>query len=256
MDNGNFTLTSTEETRAGAMACLEALRAIQKIAEDPNPDRSKAGWWLEKDNAVAVMLRAAGNPGGFMAGFIATLAEYVKDDLSSVGCYPDGWEKPEAAMTDEEKIASRVRLDEEVASTVENGCVTEEEKEQSYQEAAAQARKSISEMFNSAKNFGSACARHVTKIAPILVVDADGYSFGEKTAEKIGQSITALGEIIRGGEIVFFPAIHEQCRNEIVAKAFQGCRYYFTETEMEANIQRFMTESLAAKSDAETTVSA
>lgn len=38
MTNAN---SSTEETRAGAMACLEALRAIQKIAEGEKTDRSQ-----------------------------------------------------------------------------------------------------------------------------------------------------------------------------------------------------------------------
>ena len=95
-DNANFTLTSTEETRAGAMACLEALRVIQKIAEGiaeggEKTDRSQERWWRKNDSAVAVMLHAAGNPGGFMAGFVATLAEYVRNELYGIGYYPDGW---------------------------------------------------------------------------------------------------------------------------------------------------------------------
>lgn len=256
MANADFTLTSTEETRAGAMACLEALRAIQNIAEGKAPDTSKAGWWRAQDSAVAVMLCAAGNPDGFVAGFIATLAEYVKNELSNVGYYPDGWEKPEAAMTEEEKIASRARFDEEVARTIENNGVTEEDKEQAYQAAAAQARQSIGGMFTSAEDFRGTCARHTTKIVPVLVVPVGGYSFGEKTAEEINQSITALGEIIRSGDVVFSPAIHEQYRNEIVAKAFEERRHYFSETEMEAGIQRFMCELLAATSDAEAAVPA
>lgn len=250
MTNADFTLTSTEETRAGAMAGLEALRAIQNIAEGNAP------WWRQQDSAVAVMLCAAGNPDGFMAGFIATLAEYVKNELSEVGYYPDGWKKPEAAMTDEEKTASRARFDEGVARTMENNGVTEEDKEQAYQEAAAQARESIGRMFASAEGFRSSCARYVTKPARAMVVPEDGYSFEEKTAEEINQSITALGEIIRGGDVVFSPAIHEQHRNEIVAKAFEKRRHYFSEAEMEASIQRFMAELLAATSDAETAIPA
>lgn len=56
--------------------------------------------------------------------------------------------------------------------------------------------------------------------------------------------------------LYFPPAIHEQYRNEIVAKAFEKRRYYFSEAEMEANIQRFMAELLAATSDAEAAVPA
>lgn len=243
MDNAYCTLTSTEESRAGAMACLEALRAIQKIAEGDVPDTTKVGWWYQQDSAVAVMLCAAGNPDGFMAGFIAALAEYVKNELSSVGYYPDGWEKPEAAMTDEEKIASRSRFDEEVARTIENNDATEEDKEQAYQEAAEQARESISLMLTSAEGFRSSCARYVTKPARAMVRSEDGYSFEEKTAEKIDQSITALGEIIRGGDVVFSPAIHEQARNDCVADAFGKHRYIWAdELEMNAYIQRFMNE--------------
>lgn len=256
MANADFTLTSTEESRAGAMACLEALRTIQNIAEGKVADSSSAGWWHQQDSAVVALLCAAGNPNGFMAGFIATLAEYVKGELSSVGCYPDDWEKPEAAMTEEEKIASRAGFDEEVARNIENNGVTEEDKEQAYQEAASQARESIGGMFTSAENFRSACARYVTKPARAMVVSEGGYSFEEKTAEKIDQSITALGEIIKGGDVVFSRAQRMQIMDSIVAKAFEERRHYFSEAEMEAGIQRFMAELLAATSDAEATVPA
>lgn len=99
------------------------------------------------------MLHAAGNPDGFMAGFVATLAEYVKNELYGIGYYPDGWEKPEAAMTDEEKRASRAEFDERVASAMKNDGVTEEAEERAYQEAAKQARKSIGGIFTSAEDF-------------------------------------------------------------------------------------------------------
>lgn len=256
MDNSNFTLTSTEESRAGAMACLAALRVIKKIAESEHPETSRAGWWREEDSAVAAMLHAAGNPSSFMAGFVAVFAEYVKADFSGCGYNMDSWEKPEAAMTDEEKMASRSEFDEEVSKGTRDFEATEEDKEQAYQEAAAQARESIGRMFASAEGFRSACARYVTKPARAMVTSEDGYSFEEKTAEKIDQSITALGEIIRGGDVVF--SLQQQMRiiDSSVTKAFEERRHWLSDAEMEACIQRFMVELHAATSDAEATVPA
>lgn len=254
MDNADFTLISTEESRAGAMACLEALRTIENIKGNFLTDDSMEAWWRGEDNAVAIMLQAAGKADGFMAGFVAVFAEYFK--LSFGGTPNLDVFKPEAAMTEEEKKASRVKFEEQVAEGGREIEATEEDKEQAYQEAVAQARKSIGGMCASAEYFRGTCARHVTEITRVLVVPKGGYSFEEKTAEKIDLSITALGEIIKGGEVVFSPAIHEQCRNEIVAKAFDERRYYFSEAEMEASIQRFMVELLAATSDAPATISA
>lgn len=236
------TLTNTEQSRAGAMACLEALRVIKKIAESEYPETPSAEWWRVEDSAVAAMLHAAGNPSGFMAGFVAVFAEYVKADFSGCGYNLDSWEKPEAAMTDEEKMASRSEFDEEASKGTRDFEATEEDKEQAYQEAAAQARESMSVLHRSAEDFRRGCAKYVTKISRGLVAADGGYSFEEKTAEKIDQSITALGEIISGGDVLFSPAIHEQHRNEIVAEAFGGRQHYFSETEMEASIQRFMDE--------------
>lgn len=241
MDSTDFTLTSTEETRAGAMACLEALRAIQNIAEGKVSESSKAGWWHQQDSAVAVMLCAAGNPDGFMAGFIATLAEYVKNELSSVGCYPDGWEKPEAAMTEEEKIASRARFDEEVAAGSKPYEVTEEDREQAYQEASERVKVAIGELSITAERFKRNCARHATKIVPVLVEGHDGYFFEKKAAEKISQSISALSEVIKSGDVVFSSETREQSRHDLAADVFGKYPHIWVgESEMKAIIQRFM----------------
>lgn len=257
MDNVDFTLTSTEKSRAGAMACLEALRAIENFKgnfHSDDSDDSMEVWWRGEDNAVAIMQQAAGKPDGFMAGFVATFAEYFK--LSFGGTPNLDVFKPEAAMTEEEKKASRVKFEEQVAGLDIKIEATEEDKEQAYQEAAAQARESIGRMFVSAEGFRSSCARYVTKPARAMVVSEDGYSFEEKTAEKIDQSITALGEIIRGGDVVFSRAQQMRIMDSIVAKAFEERRYYFSEAEMEECIQRFMAELLATTSDAETAVPA
>lgn len=259
MDDADFTLTSTEESRSGAMACLEALRTIENIKCNLLSDGSMEAWWRGEDNAVAIMLQAAGKPDGFMAGFVAVFAEYFK--LSFGGTPNLDVFEPEAAMREEEKKASRVKFEEQVAEGGREIEATEEDQEQAYQEAAAQARKLIGGMLTSAEDFRGTCARHVTKIARAMVVTEDGcsfegYSFEEKTAEKIDQSITALGEIIRSGDVVFSLAQQMRIIDSIVAKAFEERRYYFSETEMEACIQRFMLELLAATSDAEATVPA
>lgn len=255
MDKADFTLTSTEESRAGAMACLEALRAIENTNGNFytfHTDHSMETWWSSEDNAVAIMLQAAGKPDGFTAGFIAAFAEYFQFNF---GGTPNlaMW-NPEAAMTEEEKKASRVKFEEEVANGNKEIEATEEGKEQAYQEAATQARQSIGWMFTRAEDFSNACAKYVMKIIHSLVEDRDGYSFGEKTAEKINQSIAALGETIRNGDVVFSRAQRMRAMDSIVAKAFEERRRWFSEAEMEASIQRFMVELLAVTSDAPATI--
>lgn len=84
----------------------------------------------------------------------------------------------------------------------------------------------------------------------------DGYSFENKTAEKIDQSIAALSETIRSGDVVFSRAQQMRTIDSIVAEAFKGHRIQFSETEIEASIQRFMVELLTATSDAEAAVPA
>lgn len=247
MANADFTLQSTEETRAGAMACLEALRAIKSIAGN------KDGWWQSEDKAVAVMLHAAGKPSGFMAGFVAVFAEYVKAEFTGCAYNLDVWKKPESAMTDEEKAASRAKFEEGLAEDAKGFKVTKDDKELAYQKASEQARISIGRLHDSAEAFKNGGAKYTAKIIPALLVADGGYSFEKKTAEKIDHSITALSEIIRGGDVVFSPSICEQLRSEIIVEAFGEYRYIWpSEPEMNACIQRFMTESQSlAANDAE-----
>lgn len=237
------TLTNTEQSRAGAMACLEALRAIEKIAECDGSHISMNEWWSGEDNAVAVMLRAAGKPSGFMAGFVAAFAEHVKAEFNGCGYRLDIW-KPEAAMTDEEKASSRVEFEE--AAEIGNTCSPENIiriNEEAYKKASEEAKKSIGRLFTSAEDFKKGCARNVAKIIPVLVVSDDGYSFEKNTAEKIDRSIAALSETIKGGDVVFSPEIYEQWRNSLVAEAFENYRHIWADgVEMNAVIQRFMDD--------------
>lgn len=86
------------ECRAGAMACLDALRIIERIAAGSNSETSMREWWNIQDTAVTSMLHAAGKHGEFMAGFVAVFAEYASI-IHATGM-PDlfAW-KPEATMT-------------------------------------------------------------------------------------------------------------------------------------------------------------
>jgi hypothetical protein len=107
-------MLNTEETRAGAMACMEALLAMQSNAEKSNAETGSngwVGWWKNEDGAVAAMLHAAGNPSGFQAGFIAVLAEYIHAEQIVCNFNLDTWRKPEATMTDEEKLIHRAEFE-------------------------------------------------------------------------------------------------------------------------------------------------
>lgn len=109
----NRITTTDRETQAGALAALEALQAIEAMAEayhaapdgDDILDAHLADLRARKA-AVAVFLGKAGKLSDRQCGFITALAEYV-DFLARVG-EPDltNW-KPEAAMTAREIEKSR-----------------------------------------------------------------------------------------------------------------------------------------------------
>lgn len=96
-----------EESRSGAMACMGALRAIERITEIENKgDLSMDAWWAMQDDCANAMLNAAGTPSVFMAGFISVFAEYAFTLNNSGHPALDQW-KPEATMTKEEKADHR-----------------------------------------------------------------------------------------------------------------------------------------------------
>lgn len=103
-------MLNNEETRAGAMACMDMLLGMAE--KGGNGGRGWEAWWKNEDEAIASMLHAAGNPEGFAAGFIAVMAEYIRADLIGCGYNLNTWRKPEAAMTDEEKAAYRASYEE------------------------------------------------------------------------------------------------------------------------------------------------
>ena len=103
-------MLNTEESRKGAMACMDMLLGMAKTGG--HGGHGWEAWWKNEDEAIASMLQAAGNPEGFAAGFIAVMAEYIRADLIGCGYNLDTWRKPEAAMTDEEKAVYRASYEE------------------------------------------------------------------------------------------------------------------------------------------------
>jgi hypothetical protein len=88
-------------SREGAEACLKAIKIMESLSELPDSD-----YHGERVRMVSTLTTAAGPMTPFLAGFIATLAEYI--DLS-LGCnprVPANW-RPEAAMAPEEIEARR-----------------------------------------------------------------------------------------------------------------------------------------------------
>lgn len=110
-------MLNTEESRAGAMACLNAMRIIQSIEECPRHDCSIDGHWRNQETERDVMLNAAGVESGFLAGFISAVAEYAEWTISTGTPDLNKW-KPIAAMTDEERAKHRIEFDERLAEVI------------------------------------------------------------------------------------------------------------------------------------------
>lgn len=100
----------SDETRAGAMACIEALRIIEHMSEGDRSEITVEENWRCQESAVTAMLFAAGKPNAFLSGFVATFAEYVFS-LHCAGTPNLYVWQPEAAMTEEEKAADRAKTE-------------------------------------------------------------------------------------------------------------------------------------------------
>ena len=110
---------NAEVRRAGAMACMDALRIIDRIAAGNKLEMEWEECWRDEDASITAMQRIAGNHGEFMAGFVAVFAEYVHMNIS--GGEPSLYQwQPVASMTDEEIKAERERA-EKFASDYEGG---------------------------------------------------------------------------------------------------------------------------------------
>ena len=95
------TTLNTEESRAGAMACMEALRIIDRIAAGDRSDLTLEECWQDEDVSITAMQHAAGNHGEFMSGFVAVFAEYAHMFISGGEPNLYRWQ-PISSMTQEE----------------------------------------------------------------------------------------------------------------------------------------------------------
>lgn len=123
MADANFTLSSKEESRSGARACMEVLLAIESIANGPmrrlengDIDHSMKTYWEMQEAYVAEMhrLQIAGKHSEFITGFVSVFAEYAGFVNEGAG-HPNlhKW-KPEASMTEEEKKIHRAQFEKRV----------------------------------------------------------------------------------------------------------------------------------------------
>jgi len=94
-------MINTEESRAGAMACLEAMKGAEKIMTSHGYEgtlRTCKQYLQDNSKATQLIIKAADtNLSPFMMGFVATLAEYVCF-TSEADIELDMW-LPWAAMT-------------------------------------------------------------------------------------------------------------------------------------------------------------
>jgi hypothetical protein len=107
-------MLNTEQSRAGAAACLNAMQIIERIENRPGSDNTVNDWYRDKEAAMNAMILAAGEQSDFVKGFIAACAEYVSIVESSGTPDPYVW-KPQASMTEEEKAADRAKTEAAVA---------------------------------------------------------------------------------------------------------------------------------------------
>ncbi|HEX5539345.1 MAG TPA: hypothetical protein VFX01_06115 [Methylophilaceae bacterium] len=98
---GNDKKTTTAESRAGARACLDALRMMETIANENSPD-----YYAERELMASVLIKAAQPSSPFMTGFIAVLAEYIDLNLSCGAKLAQTW-TPEATLSEDEREMSR-----------------------------------------------------------------------------------------------------------------------------------------------------
>jgi hypothetical protein len=107
----SFQPHESEESRAGALACLEALRIVEHLTSAQHPEMTNEEYWRSRESAAAAMVFAAGKPSPFLSGFVSAFAEhYYLHHTGKPNLYV--W-KPEAAMTEYEKAAHRATYDDE-----------------------------------------------------------------------------------------------------------------------------------------------
>lgn len=215
MADADFTLQSTEDTRAGAMACLEALRAIENIANSEGVETTNEEWWRNSDDAVTAMLHAAGVPCGYLAGFIAVFAEYVKTSICLGEPDLSQW-KPEAAMTADEKVSRREEFDAGVAKdrllSSEDIVRAHEVRELNYKKAFERAQGWLAIEPGNAEDYKKRAALHITNMAKICSENSakiGGYFLADESYKNLRQAIAMIEETILGASVCYSPTDHE-----------------------------------------------
>lgn len=93
---GSDKKSTTTESRAGAQACLDALRMMEAIANENGRD-----YYAERELMASTLINAAEPLSPFMTGFIAVLAEYIDLNLSCGAKLAHSW-TPEATLSEDE----------------------------------------------------------------------------------------------------------------------------------------------------------
>ncbi len=106
-----------EEKRAGAFACMDQFRNIERMEKRTrildDDVMTVAEWWRFREEVIEVMRIPEGKSDVFISGFLAVIAEYIV--YTQEGDVPDlsRWQ-PEAIMTEPEKAAYRVKFIEDI----------------------------------------------------------------------------------------------------------------------------------------------
>jgi len=107
-----YPMPNTKESRAGAMACLEGIKEVEKITDETLSScaTTEQHFQMFTDSQQA-MIRSGGlNLSPFMAGYLGALGEYISTyKLVGEPWVANGW-KPWAAMTKKEEEADKKQL--------------------------------------------------------------------------------------------------------------------------------------------------
>jgi hypothetical protein len=91
-------MINTKESRAGAMACIEAIKAIRRITANPSSNITNEQYFKKCDNSQQAAINCSEpDLSPFMVGFISAVGEYLFINQDGIPD-PDLW-VPFAAMT-------------------------------------------------------------------------------------------------------------------------------------------------------------